>query len=255
MAVTRINTNQINDAQVTAAKIAAYTLTGGLFSNTITLNSNISVVGNFQVTGNTTTVNSVNTYVNDPIVIFNNGYAGVPSYDIGILVNRNLGTLTGYGNYNTAWIWDETAGAFTGVVTTEDGNSPGGSINKSFLSNIRIGNLAVTGALTTSTFTIAAGLQNTPVGNSTPSTGRFTYLTVDTGFSTANAVISGGYISALTNAYITTSQITDFSTANAVITGGYLSGLANITATTGNVESWYATTLNATAGKINTGYY
>ena len=255
MAVTRINTNQINDAQVTAAKIAAYTLTGGLFSNTITLNSNISVVGNFQVTGNTTTVNSVNTYVNDPIVIFNNGYTGVPSYDIGILVNRNLGTLTGYGNYNTAWIWDETAGAFTGVVTTEDGNSPGGSINKSFLSNIRIGNLAVTGALTTSTFTVAAGLQNTPVGNSTPSTGRFTYLTADTGFSTANAVISGGYISALTNAYITTSQITDFSTANAVITGGYLSGLANITATTGNVESWYAAVLNATSGNINTGYF
>jgi hypothetical protein len=102
MAVTRINTNQINDAQVTAAKIAPYTLTGGLFSNTITFNSNISVIGNLDIQGNTTTVNSVNTYVNDPIITFNNGYVGVPSYDIGILINRNLGSLTGYGNYNTA---------------------------------------------------------------------------------------------------------------------------------------------------------
>ena len=69
-------------------------------------------------------------------------------------------------------------------------------------------------------------------------------------FSTGNAVISGGYISALTNAYITTSQITNFSTGNAVINGGYISALSNITATTGNVESWYAEQLNSTTANI-----
>jgi len=66
-------------------------------------------------------------------------------------------------------------------------------------------------------------------------------------FNSANAVISGGYISALTNASIITATITtlnstggnittlratNFGTANAVITGGYINSLANLTATT-----------------------
>jgi hypothetical protein len=67
---------------------------------------------------------------------------------------------------------------------------------------------------------------------------------------TANAVISGGYISALTNAYITTSLITNFSTGNAVITGGYISTLTNATITTGNVGSWYASELNSTTANL-----
>ena len=70
--------------------------------------------------------------------------------------------------------------------------------------------------------------------------------------STANAVISGGYISALTNAYITTSSITNFSTANAVMSGGYISALSNATITTANLQSLYATQLNSTAGNIVT---
>jgi hypothetical protein len=74
-------------------------------------------------------------------------------------------------------------------------------------------------------------------------------------FNSANAVITGGYISALTNvtvitgnagslyaatvnatnANVTTAVATNFSTANAVITGGYATGLANLTVT-GNIS-------------------
>lgn len=70
---------------------------------------------------------------------------------------------------------------------------------------------------------------------------------------TANAVITGGYINDLANLTATTTQTTNFSTANAVVSGGYISALANITAATGNVESWYATTLNATQSNTTTG--
>ena len=69
---------------------------------------------------------------------------------------------------------------------------------------------------------------------------------------TANAVISGGYISALTNAYITTSAITNFSTANAVISGGYISALSNATISTANLQSLYATELNSSFGNVVT---
>ena len=50
----------------------------------------------------------------------------------------------------------------------------------------------------------------------------------------------------------TTAVATNFSTGNAVISGGYISGLANATVTTGNAGSWTATTLNATAGNVTT---
>ncbi|CAB4132846.1 hypothetical protein UFOVP257_7 [uncultured Caudovirales phage] len=55
-----------------------------------------------------------------------------------------------------------------------------------------------------------------------------------------------------TNGNVTTLVTNNFSTGNAVISGGYISGLSNITVTTGNVSSWYATTLNATSANITT---
>jgi len=98
-------------------------------------------------------------------------------------------------------------------------------------------------------------------------------------FNSANAVISGGYISALTNASIITSTVvtqnitngnvttlraTNFGTANAVISGGYISALTNasiITSTvvTENITNGNITTLVAanfsTANAVVTGGY
>lgn len=71
-------------------------------------------------------------------------------------------------------------------------------------------------------------------------------------FSTANAVVTGGYINNLANLTATTAQFTNFSTGNAVVNGGYISALSNITSTTGNVESWYAAALNATQSNLTT---
>jgi hypothetical protein len=85
-------------------------------------------------------------------------------------------------------------------------------------------------------------------------------------FNSANAVISGGYISALTNASIITSTVVtqnitngnvttlraaNFNSANAVISGGYISALTNasiITSTvvTENITNGNITTLRAT---------
>jgi hypothetical protein len=72
----------------------------------------------------------------------------------------------------------------------------------------------------------AGSVQNTPIGTTTAAAGYFSTLHA-TNASSGNIVISGGYISALTNAYITTGRTTNFSTGNAVITGG------NITMATG----------------------
>jgi hypothetical protein len=144
MAITRIKNNQITDNTIEYQKLKDGTLVGTKFNANITLNSNVSIIGNLTVTGNTTTVNSTNTFINDPLVIFNNGYTGSPSYDVGILVNRDLQPTspTNYGGRNTAWVWREADGAFEGILTTETGNTQG-SINRAAFANLIVGNTII----------------------------------------------------------------------------------------------------------------
>jgi hypothetical protein len=214
MAVTRIKNNQITDATITAAKIASQTLVGSLFATDLTLNSNLSIIGNLTITGTSSNINAINTFISDPFVIFNNGYTGsLTNYTIGMLLNRNLSSLAAYGGVNTAWVWSEADGAFTGIATTDTGTGIV-SINNAGYANIKIGNLQAVTAISASSI------------NAT----------------TLN----------FTNAAATTLFATNFSTGNAVIGGGYISNLANATITTGNAQSWYATALNSTTGNITT---
>jgi len=137
MAVTRIKNNQITDATIFAnEKIAAQTIVGTLFNPNVTIASNITINGNLSVSGTTQTINSVNTLINDPLVIFNNGYVGSPSYDVGVLVNRNLNPV------NAAWIWREANVGFAGVLTSETGTTTG-SINNTTYANLIIGNTII----------------------------------------------------------------------------------------------------------------
>ena len=153
MAVTRIKNNQITDSTITYQKIAPGTLVGSLFNPNLTLNSNISITGNLSVAGNTTTINSIDTLVSDSLITLNNGYIGVPAYDVGILFNRALGTLDNYGGVNAALVWSETDGAFIVVLTTETGTTAG-TINRAFKANLIAGNLTVANALVAQSATI-----------------------------------------------------------------------------------------------------
>ena len=269
--ITRIKNNQITDSTITSAKLAPNTLTGGVFATNLTLNSNVTILGNLSVAGNTASINSINTYINDPAIIFNNGYSGsLTGYDIGFIVNRNLSTLAGYGAVNTAWVWDENQAAFLAIATSTSTTANNiVTVTNSGFANVQLGNLKAN-SLTVTTGTITAttgGIQNTPIGSATASTGAFTTLTATTSnpitlnatsgnittlsapnFSTGNAVITGAqtYIGStgtpianvqatlgtITTLYTTTEYATNFSTANAVITGGYATGLANVYATT-----------------------
>ena len=268
MAVTRIKNNQITDSTITYAKIANGTLVGSNFNPNITLNSNVSIIGNLDVTGNTTTVNSIDTLINDPLVIFNNGYVGTPSYDVGMLVNRNLSALESYGGMNTAWVWDETAKAFAGYLTTETGATIG-TINKSFLANIKIGNvnianaLVVSGSLTAGLASFAA-INNTVIGNTQPSTGWFTGL-YGQNFSTGNAQITGGYADNFSIGANVVSPVgsfttllgTNFSSGNARVTGGYLDNVpigANVVSPAGYFSTLLGTNFSTGNAVVTGGY-
>jgi len=279
--ITRIKNNQITDGTIQSAKLASGTLVGTNFAPTLTLNSNVTIIGNLSISGNTSSINSVNTYVQDPLVVFNNGYTGsVAGYDIGILVNRNLSSLGPYGAVNTAWVWVENDQAFESIATSTTGNALTGLTSVGF-ANLKTGNATMVSASITNNLT-AGGITGTPISGSTgyfstlyatnfstanavlsggsitndvitSSTGNFTTLQ-GTAFSTGNAVIAGGYISALANATITTGVVTNFSTANAVITGGSLNStpIGATTASTGNFSTLQGTNFS-TANAVVTG--
>ena len=281
MSITRIQNNQITDSTIVAyAKLQSGSLTGNLFAPTITLNSNVTINGNLFLsnTGNTTTINATNTYINDPLVVFNNGYTGsLSGYDIGMLVNRNLSALAPYGSaVNSAWVWVENDQAFESLITTDTGTGQT-SINNSGYANVKTGNttmvsgavtgtLNVTGATTLTTANIG-GLQAVAIGNVTAGTGAFTTLgasgivtitnaTQNTGAGSGALQVTGGayiggnlYVSGNINASVSGQSGVFLGNAGgqgalfAGISGGYLTEPMATFQTTANVNQ-YAGVIN-----------
>jgi len=209
--LTRIKNNQITDATITGTKLVNQTLTSNLFAANLTLASNITVLGNFQVTGTPTTINSINTYINDPLVVFNNGYSGsLSGYDIGVLFNRNLSTLNPYGSVNTALIWAENSSEFQFIATTDTGSGVT-SINNSGWANLQAGN----------TLLVSSTISSNLIVNGTTTLNGFISHTADTQMTTAN--IGGFQAVAIGNvtpgsAAFTTVQASGLITANGNLT-------------------------------------
>jgi hypothetical protein len=233
MAVTRIKNNQITDNTIEYQKIKDGTLVGTKFNANITLNSNVSIIGNLQVTGETTTISSINTFINDPLVIFNNGYVGSPSYDVGMLVNRNLAALGDYGSLNTAWVWSESDKAFIAALTTETGSTTG-QINRTYYGNIKVGNVQTSGAniasLIAGDFTATGVLRST--GNLVAQSGT----TSPTGAYNQGALIVTGDGGLGVGGNLNVRGLTDF-IGNVTAGNIYVSG--NINATVGAISTQF----------------
>jgi hypothetical protein len=283
--LTRIQNNQITDGTIFAnAKIAAGTITGNLLAPTVTFNSNITILGNLQVANSYTQLNSVNTYINDPLVVLNNNYTGsVAGYDIGILVNRNLASLGNYGSVNTAWAWVENDQAFEAFATTDTGTGVA-TVNNSGYANLKVGNvvsisetvtnsvsvgttLSVTGATTLTTATVA-GLQAVALGNVSPGTGAFTTLTASSVqgivgnatpnlafFTTANANTVNAATVGNTGTQFTGANLTLTNTVNAAIVGNTSTQFtgANLTLTNTAIANTVNAATIGNSGAVFTG--
>ena len=265
MAVTRIQNNQITDSTINAQyKVSAGTVTGNLFATNLTLNSNITILGNLTVSNSYSQLNSINTYINDPLVVFNNGYTGSPTYDIGMLMNRNLQPVTGYNSasVNVAWIWEESSNQFQGILTTETGTTAG-VINNSGYANLRIGNVAaqsqtisnsltVSGPTTLTTAT-AGGIQAAAIGNVTPGTGAFNTLTA-TSFQgiIGNATPNTGNFTTITTGGLQSVAIGNVTPGSAVFTT--VNTTANIVANSAiGSLTIYGNAISSNTGKIGLG--
>jgi hypothetical protein len=119
MAVTRINNNQISDAISgnayvginAAVKLQNYSVTATKIANNLTYGSDLTITGNLVVQGNTTTIDTTYTTIEDPILLLASNQTGSPSVDIGFVGQRGTSN-------NIAFVWDEGSSEFVTVYTT-----------------------------------------------------------------------------------------------------------------------------------------
>ena len=240
-ALTRILNNQIYSKTIIASqKIADGTITGSLFSSNVTIPGDFLITGNLFVLGTSayTTIASTNTYVNDPLIVLNNGFAGTNTYDEGFIFNR--GSLQ-----NRALIWSEFNQEFRLIGTTETGTAYG-NVAVSNFANLHIGNLTVDYTITHTGNFFTNGFINT-TANISAATGLFGAVN-STGFinTTGNISAAVGLFGAINSTgYINTSG--NISTAQ--LNAGQINTTGNVLAST--VGASFLTASTVAVGNIS----
>lgn len=220
----------------TSTSTGALVITGGAgISGALNVGGDIVASGNLTINGTTTNINTTNLVVEDKNIIIAD--VATPSD-----TTADGAGITVKGTTDKTFTWIDVTDAWT---SSEDLNLLTGKQYK------------INGTSVLTATTLGSGVVN----SSLTSVGTITSLAATTGvvtnFSSSNVYISGGYISALTNATVTTSTISNaaittgnianFSTANAVITGGSLSNvtIGSATHTTGRFTTIIATSVSA----------
>ena len=119
-------------------------------SNFVDLYANDIVLdGNLTVGGTTTTVNTSNILIEDPILQLAKGQTtGTPTVDIGFLGLRG-------GSNNAAFIWDESDDVFAAILTTGDGSAT--TLTPASYADFKAGSATFSGAVTTNKLAITEG--------------------------------------------------------------------------------------------------
>jgi len=259
-ALTRIRNNQVYNNDINAQyKLQPYSVTGGLLSNNFTYTGNMTI-GNLTVNGQTTTIDTTNLVVADPLLAINRNQSGTPSYDLGFVMGRGNQT-------NVAMIWEEGAQQFQLQYTTEStAATTFGTINNSGYANLQaygikvnnatIGTSNVTNFVASNVAITGGTIDNTTIGATTPNSGVFTSVTTSsggqlTGYHTgaigANTANSGAF---------TTITTTSTLVSQGTITGagqiiGYFNGAVGANAP----NTVVATSVTTTNGGQLTGYH
>ena len=242
--LTRIKNNQVTDAAAgntqvginAGTKVQNYSITSTKIANNLTYGSDLTITGNLTVQGTTTAVNTVNTTIQDPLIVLADGQtSGSPSVDIGYVGLR--------GSQNSAaFVWKESALEFVTALTTTDVGGTGLSnttITVSSYANLHSGNTIHQG--TTSLVGNLIGAVNA-TSNITGGNLLTPGIVSATSNVTGGNLTTGGQVSA-------TSTITGGNLA----TGGTASAGGNITGANLLTSGLVSATANVTGGNILTG--
>ena len=124
-------------------------------SGQIDVSGTVNVTGALNVYGTTTTIDTVNLTVEDPLIVLSKNASGGASVDSGLIVERG-------SDANVGMIWDESADQFATINTSEAG-STAGNVTISSYAGFRAG--AVTSdSLVVDTTTLVVDASNNRVG-------------------------------------------------------------------------------------------
>ena len=169
MAVTRIKNNQVTDATLTGAKLVDLTVTAGKLANNLTYASNLTVSGNLTVNGATNTISTVNTTIEDAVIVLNSEVTGSSgARDMGLYGERGDDTSVFMGYDESADIFvmatTDSAGTATAINITDYVGLKAGPITTDdtivATANITGGNL-ITGAQVVATGNVTGANLNT----------------------------------------------------------------------------------------------
>jgi len=238
MAVTRINNNQVTDAQSgnlyvginAGTKLQNYSITATKIANNLTYGSNLTITGNLTVQGNTTAIDTTITTIEDPILLLGSGQTGSPTVDIGYIGQRG-------SSENIAFVWDESAGEFiTAFTSTAESNTV---ITITSYANLHSANTVVGGNLTVAGTTSLSGNIISALnvtGNITGANITTVGLISSTGTVTGGNLATGGTVSATGTATVGNVATGGTVSATGTITGGNINTAGNVSAT-GNVTA------------------
>jgi hypothetical protein len=207
MAVTRIKNNQITDASgantqlgVNAAvKLQNFSVTASKLANSLTYGSDLTITGNLTVNGATTTVDTVNTLIKDPIITLADGQtAGTPTVDIGFIGLR--------GNQNSSFMgWNEGNTEFAVFLSNTTVSNTTANINS-------YGNFHANSVLVGGNLSVAGNVTGALNATSNVNAANFTTPGIATAASTVGGVITG-----------TSTSVSGTTTAASVV-GGVITG-------------------------------
>jgi hypothetical protein len=252
MAVTRINNNQITDAQTgniyvginAGTKLQNYSITSTKISNNLVYGSDLTVTGNLTVQGNTTTIDTTIVTVEDPLILLASGQTGAPAVDIGYIGQRGT-------SENIAWVWQESSKSFIAAFTNTGKSNT--TITVTSYADIHAANATIGRDLSVTGNTIITGttsLSGNILGDANI-TGSFT----GGNLYSASTISSTGTITGGNLATGGTASATGTVTGGNVATGGYVSATGDITGgnvyTAGNVSATGNITANYFIGNIS----
>jgi hypothetical protein len=175
----------------------------------------LTITGNLTVNGQTTTIDTVSTVIEDPVIVLASNQTGSPAVDIGFIGERG-------DENNIAFVWDESADEFVTAFTTDLVTNT--TITISSYANFHTNDANVGG--------------NLIVGGNIDITGNVTSLNVTGNITGGNLTTAG-----ITSTGSLTASTTIEATGN--ITGGNVNSNATFTGVTANISG------NVNAGNIN----
>jgi cytoskeletal protein CcmA (bactofilin family) len=131
-----IDTANSSESVSIGTGISGTAITLGHSTSEVTVADNLTVTGDFTVNGTTTTVDTANLTVTDPLVKYGQGSTGT-SVDQGFIVTRGDGSSS--NTANRGFIWDESADEFATIAANTEAGTTAGNVTINDYAPLHVG--------------------------------------------------------------------------------------------------------------------